>query len=61
MPMATTKLGLEFPGWNCFFSFLLVCTNKKRIKRRGKNGMYFKNERISLEKKSIKSHWIAGR
>ena len=55
------KLGLEFPGWNCFLVFYLFCTNKKGTKEEGKIGMYFENERISLEKKSINSHWIAGR
>ena len=50
MPMATKKLGLEFPGWNCFLVFYLFCTNKKGTKEEGKIGMYFENERISLEK-----------
>ena len=36
VPMATTKLGLEFPSWNCFFIFLLVSTNKKGIKEEEK-------------------------
>ena len=36
MPMATTKLGLEFPGWNCFLVFYLFCTNKKGTKEEEK-------------------------
>ena len=57
MPMAITELGLEFP---VFLVFYLFAQTKKEQKKR-KNWYVFWKWKNQLEKKSIKSHWIAGR
>ena len=44
------KIGSRVSRLELFSSFLLVLHKQKRNKRRGKIGMYFKNERIKLEK-----------